>query len=374
MIQSKRILSIMLVIPSIHGGGAERVAVDLANYWAYKGYDVSILTQSDPKTDLYVADDRVMRLSTHQHGEVGLFAQFKKIQAIRRKIRQYRPDIVIGFMTSSSVYSVLANMGLRSKVIATEHAYPPSQKLSNFWLKLRKFAYPKADKVIALTQMSADWLKQNVPGSDVTIIQNAVQWPLKISKPVVPIDKPSGSKMLLAVGRLHYEKGFDLLLNAFSQIATDCSDWRLVILGEGAERHKLEVQIDSLNLKEKVIVPGRVGNLAQWYEQADLFVLSSRNEGLSNSLQEAMASGLCVVSFDCDTGPREIIRDRVDGVLVRPAEDVNALAEQLRDLMQHPEKRADLAAKAPEVLERFSMQTISVQWDNLFHELIDEKR
>ncbi len=69
----------MLVIPSIHGGGAERVAVDLANYWAYKGYDVSILTQSDPKTDLYVADDRVMRLSTHQHGEVGLFAQFKKI-------------------------------------------------------------------------------------------------------------------------------------------------------------------------------------------------------------------------------------------------------------------------------------------------------
>lgn len=362
-------LSVMIVIPSLHGGGAERVAVTLADYWSCRGYEVILLTQSESSTDVYELNKNVKRLSTHQFGQTGAFAQFQKVWAIRQMVKRYRPDVVIGMMTSASVLSILACMGLNVPVIATEHAHPPSQKMSTLWLRLRRFSYPRAAKVLALTQMSAQWLKDHIAGVKVGVIPNAVQWPLKNIPPVIPVQKPAGSRLLLAVGRLHQEKGFDVLIQAFSQIAPTHSDWNLVILGEGAQREALTKQIKQAYLEDRILLPGRVGNLLDWYSQADMFVLSSHNEGLSNSLQEAMACGVCAVSFDCDTGPREIIREGLDGVLVRPVADAGALASALSELMSNQPLREQYAKQAPEVKERFSMQKIGQAWDDLFAEL-----
>ncbi|WP_243140634.1 glycosyltransferase family 4 protein [Pelistega ratti] len=365
-----RTLSLMIVIPSLLGGGAERVAVDLATYWQRKGYEVTLLTQSDSGTDVYHLPSTICRICTHQLGQTGIVAQIKKVWAIRRAIKQYRPDIVIGMMTSSSVMSILASIGLSVNVIATEHAHPPSQQLSFFWQKLRQMTYPRAAKVLALTKMSADWIHQHILHTSVAVIPNAVRFPLHNQPPYIPVQKPDQTKLLLAVGRLHTEKGFDVLLNAFAQIADANNQWRLVILGEGGQRQALEDQIQQLGLENKVSLPGRVGNLKDWYEQADMFVLSSRYEGLSNSLQEAMASGLCVVSFDCDTGPREVIREGIDGVLVRPVSDSKALAESLNQLMRDENLRHYYASNAPEVIHRFSAQEISEKWDDLFSTLL----
>ncbi len=359
----------MLVIPSLHGGGAERVAVTLAEHWCYQGYDVILLTHTDSSSDVYEVNRFVTRVSTGLFGQTGLLSHVKKVLAIRKAIRQYRPDIVIGMMMSSSVLSIMAGLGLPVQVIATEHAHPPSQKMSSFWLKLRRWSYPKAARVLALTDMSAEWLRQHIPGAQVSVIQNAVNWPLSNTEPMVAPDKPLHGHRLLAVGRLHPEKGFDVLLNAYAKVAEKHPDWQLVILGEGQERAALTQQIQQLGLVDRVEMPGRVGNLKDWYESADIFVLSSHNEGLSNSLQEAMASGLCVVSFDCDTGPREIIRDGIDGVLVRPVADPEALAEQLDVLMSDDTLRQQYAKQAPSVIDRFSMQKISQDWKQLFGEL-----
>lgn len=366
-IQAK--LSIMIVIPSLHGGGAERVAVTLADYWQYRGYDVTLLTQSDPSTDVYELNKNVRRLSTQQFGQTGAWSQLKKVLAIRKMVQRYRPDVVIGIMTSASILSILACTGLGVPVVATEHAHPPSQKMSTFWQKLRQFAYPKAAKVIALTQMSAQWLKDNLPNIRVGVIPNAIQWPLKNIPPVVLPEKPLGSKLLLAVGRLHPEKGFDVLIQAFALLANQHPDWNLVILGEGGARDTLTAQVQQLSLNDRVRLPGRVGNLLDWYEQADMFVLSSHFEGMSNCLQEAMACGLCVVSFDCDTGPRELIREGIDGVLVRPVADAAALANTLGVLMSDDALRAEYAIKSPEIKDRFSMQKVGQAWDDLFIEL-----
>src|SRR5690606_28867861 len=137
----------------------------------------------------------------------------------------------------------------------------------------------------------------------------------------------------LAVGRLHPVKGFDLLIQAFALIAPYFPDWDLVILGEGDERPRLQQQIQEADLSQRVQLMGRVGNMAEWYQYADMYVLSSRTEGLSNTLLEAMAAGLPVVAVDCDTGPREIIRDNIDGILVNPPDEPEALAAHLSDLM-----------------------------------------
>lgn len=179
-----------------------------------------------------------------------------------------------------------------------------------------------------------------------------------------------GRHYLLGVGRLHPDKGFDVLIDAYARLAGRFPDWDLLILGEGDERARLAAQAEAAGLAGRVYMPGRGGNVADWYESADLYVLSSRFEGLSNTLLEAMASGLAPVSFDCDTGPREIVREGVDGLLVRPVGQADALADALAGLMSDPQARARLAAEAVTTRERFSAARVLGLWQQLFDDAL----
>jgi glycosyltransferase involved in cell wall biosynthesis len=269
-------------------------------------------------------------------------------------------------MTTSSILAIMATRGFSCRVIATEHTHPPFQSLPSVWKRAREKVYRKAYRVVALTADTAQWLQENIPGSRVCVIPNAVTWPIAQGDPVVAPPHRGQRKRLLAVGRLHPHKGFDILLRAFASIQSYFPDWDLVILGEGAERERLELQVQALGLKDRVSMPGRVGNVGQWYQAVDLYVLSSRVEGLSNTLLESMASGLPVVAFDCDTGPREIVRNGIDGVLVKPVEDVDALAAHMSDLMAHPARRDAMAKRALDVRDRFSSARIMALWRQIF--------
>lgn len=361
----------MIVIHSLSGGGAERVAVDMCDYWLQRGCRVTLVTQSTADTDAYPIPEGVDRRALGLAGDsgnalAGMIANARRVWVLRRLIRKLRPDVVLGMMTTASVLAVAAAHRLPCRVIATEHTHPPSQSLPAWREKLRRWAYPRANAVVALTSGTAEWLERHVPGSKVTVIPNAVRWPMETGEPVMPPPAREGRRRLLAVGRLHPHKGFDVLLRAFAQLSSCFPDWDLVILGEGADREVLQQQIEESNLSGRVTMPGRVGNLADWYADSDLYVLSSRVEGLSNTLIEAMASGLPVVAFDCETGPREIIRDGLDGVLVRPVEDDEALAAHLAELMGKPEWRGMLAKRAVDVRDRFSTARVMAMWSQLF--------
>lgn len=362
---------LMIVIHSLGGGGAERVAVDMCDYWLAQGCRVTLVTQSSPDTDAYPlpegVDRRVLGLAGESSGKLGAaVVNLRRILRLRKLMRKLRPQVVLGMMTTSSVLAVAAARRLPCRVIATEHTHPPSQELPSVWQKMRRWAYPRASSVVALTAGTAEWLEKNVPGSKVCVIPNAVRWPLETSEPQVPPPARNGRHRLLAVGRLHEHKGFDILLRAFHQLAHFFPTWDLVILGEGEQRQALEQQVDELGLRDRVSMPGRVGNLADWYADSDLYVLSSRVEGLSNTLIEAMASGLPVLAFDCDTGPREIVRHDIDGVLVAPVEDEDALAAHMADMMAHPVRRERLARRAIDARDRFSTARIMALWNQLF--------
>ncbi len=361
----------MIVIHSLSGGGAERVTADLAAYWVQRGYKVTVVTQKGNADDAYELNPQVRRVvlgtaGASGGGISGVLANLKRIWKLRRLMRRERPTVVLGMMTTSSILALLAARGLPCKVIATEHTHPPSQELPNMWLRLRRWAYPQAERVVALTQGTADWIQEHVPGSRLAVIPNAVRWPLSETGPTLQPEPRHGRRRLLAVGRLHPHKGFDLLISAFGQLADYFPDWDLVILGEGPDRDVLQQQIDDAGLADRISMPGRVGNIGQWYRESDLYVLSSRVEGLSNTLLEAMASGLAPVAFDCETGPREIVRHGIDGVLVTPVEDAEALAAHLSDLMAHPEKRQSYARRAADVLDRFSTARVMALWGQLF--------
>ena len=178
---------------------------------------------------------------------------------------------------------------------------------------------------------------------------------------------------LLAVGRLVYQKGFDRLLSGFSQLAALFPKWDLVILGEGRLRGKLEQQVENLKLQNRVYLPGVVGNIGDWYEQADLYVMTSRFEGFPNTLIEGLAYGLPVVSVDCETGPRDILRHHIDGLLV-PQDDETALVDALRCLMADERMRHQFGSRAVEARQRFSVDRVAAQFECLFKEAMIFKK
>jgi glycosyltransferase involved in cell wall biosynthesis len=369
-------MRLLFFIHSLSGGGAERVTVNLANHWAAKGWDITIVTLAPLSLDFYKLDPAVERIALELADEcgnvlAGFWNNLQRVRALRRVLRQVQPDITFGVMTTANVILALASRGLANVcAIGSEHIHPPQLPLGAQWEALRRFTYGRLAAVVALTQESAEWLRMHTGALWVPIIQNMALWPLAVQAPRLTPEtvRVADRHILLAVGRLNKQKGFDWLLEAFMALARKYYDWTLAILGEGQERRALETQVQAARLDGRVFLPGRAGNVGEWYERADLYVMSSRFEGFPTTLAEAMAHGLPAVSFDCDTGPRDIIRPGVDGLLVPPG-NVDALTAALDRLMGDAALRAQFAARAVEARERFSMERIAGMWEELFAKL-----
>lgn len=360
---------IIFFVSSMHGGGAERVAALLCNRWAERGHNVTlVVTYSGRGQCVYPLDKRVKLV--YLADIVGTtrknpWTMIRRFWALRRLVRDMRVDVIVSFMAQVNIAVLLATRGLGAPIIVSERIYPPAMPLPVIWKILGRITYPWAAKVVMQTQGGLEWLQRAVPASRGVIIANPCVCPLPESKPKIEPDTilPAQRCLLLAAGRLEKQKGFDLLIDAFSSLADACADWDLVILGEGAERQALEAQIASKKLNERVLLPGRVGNAGDWYQRADLYAMSSRFEGFPNTLLEALAYGLPAVSFDCLTGPADLIRDGVDGYLAQPQDGPAGLAARLAALMQDPARRAAFAANASDVKQRYSFATVGKAWD-----------
>lgn len=368
-------MKLLFFISSLSGGGAERVTANLANHWARSGWQVTVVTLSSKTLDFYELNPGVKRIALDFVGDspspfTAITNNLHRLVALRQVLRQDRPQVALAMMSSSNILLALATIGLRGiATVGSERTHPPQFPLGVAWETLRKYLYRRLTAVVALTEESAAWLHQNTRVRKITVIPNAVYWPLPDLKPHIKIPAlPVGGMILLAVGRMSEEKQFDLLITVFQRLASDLPDWVLVILGEGPDRKLLEAQVQSTGLRDRILLPGRAGNVGRWYETADLYVMSSRFEGFPNSLVEAMAHGCAAVSFDCDTGPRDIIRHEVDGLLV-PAGDLDALEAALRRMMSDTSLRHRFAERASETRERFSIGRIADMWKQLFEEV-----
>lgn len=363
----------LIFIYSMSSGGAERVTANLANYWARKGWDITVVTLASRDLDFYPLHPTVKRVALELAGDsknalVGLKQNLHRVLALRQVLRQIQPDIALGMMTGANVLLALAALGLSNlHTIGAERTYPPQVPLGYLWETLRCYTYRLLNAVTVLTSESEDWIKSNTYAQKVSMIPNAVVYPLLAQEPRVNSDNTE-RKRLLAVGRLSEEKRFNYLIETFANLAASYPHWDLVILGEGALRSDLEQQIRKLSLEKRIFLMGRVGNVGEWYESADLYVMSSRFEGFPNTLIEAMSYGLPAISFDCDTGPRDIIRHEIDGLLV-PAGNIVALTAALDKLMGDKTLRLKLAERAIEVRERFSIEKITQLWEQLFDEV-----
>jgi glycosyltransferase involved in cell wall biosynthesis len=362
-------LKLCIVIYGLGAGGAERVTSVLSRELVQRGWRVTIVTIAG-NGDYYPLHPAIRRRSLRLAGETAnagdaLRQNVVRIRALRSVLSDERPDVALGMMASTGVLTILASLGLGVHVVVSERIHPPAVPLGRVWEMARRLVYPLADRVIALTDESRCWLESHAPFSRVSVIPNAVVLPLPAAEPRVPPDRivDAGSNVLLAVGRLDRQKGFDVLIDAFASIARRFPEWVVVIIGEGGERAALEERVRTLGLGDRVLLPGRAGNVADWYARADLYVLSSRFEGFPNTLVEAMAHGCPVVSFDCDTGPRDIVRHGIDGWLVRPVGDPIALRSALESAILDDNARGIAASRATEVRERFCLDRVIDEWE-----------
>ncbi len=356
------------VTGSLEAGGAERIMTLLTGAWVERGWDVVLLlTLAGPaQKPFFEPAPRVhvqhLDLYRASHGAVDALANnLRRIRVIRNAIRASQPDVVLSFLTEANVLTILASVGLRVPVVVEEHIYSAWPPLQPSWRLLRLLTYPMAASVIALTPSALAAIGP-ARGRRGRVIPNPVMPPPPGR--VVPADPP----VIVAIGRLVPQKGFDFLLAAFAKVTTVHRDWRLEIWGEGPERAPLEKLRDSLGLSSQVTLPGRTREPYEILRRASLFVMSSRREGFPTVLGEAMSCGLPVLSFDCPSGPREFIRDGVDGLLVPPG-DVGALAAGIERLIEDRKLAHDLSSRAPEVVERFALSKALEQWDAVFTEV-----
>jgi glycosyltransferase involved in cell wall biosynthesis len=370
-------MKLVIVIDSLVCGGAERVAVNLANHWATQGRQITVVTLAHQDLDFYRLDPAVQRvaLGLETNHRKSIFTVLKRslqrAWTIRHLLRRVEPDIAIAFMTVSNVLLAGAAIGCKRLVtIGTEHIYPPRQPLPFPWNWVRQVLYGRLSAVTAVTSEIAAWLKSSTHAQRVETIPNPATWPIPRQQPVVSPQAllPASCRVVLAVGRLVDQKQFNHLITAFAHIAQDHPGWFLVILGEGQEREALQAQIKQAGMTGRVFLPGQVGNMADWYQRADLYVMSSKYEGFPNTLVEALCYGLPAVSYDCETGPRDIIRHGHDGLLV-PAGDMVALSASLGRLIRDDGQRQFLAANAVQARERFSLLSVAQSWEVLFTEL-----
>lgn len=356
-----------IFLSDMGAGGAQRVATNLSVAMGHPDHPTPLITLSAPDSNFYPLPPAVNRVALGVAGEsrglAKLTANWTRVRALRRVLREVRPDLVVAMMPTSTILAVLATRGLGIRVVGSERNFPGRRRLPRPWALARKLFYRFADGHVAQTREEAAWLTRHTGARNVTVIPNAVSWPLPAHAP--RIDPASliapQRRLLLAVGTKPAQKGFDLLLPAFAALAGQHPDWDLAIVGVEPEQPEIARLVAEHDPGGRVILPGRVGSVGDWYARADLFVLSSRFEGFPNALLEAMAAGCACLSFDCDTGPRDIITPGEDGLLVT-AEDAAALRDGLDRLMSNEALRAAFAARAVSVRARFSPERIYAQW------------
>ena len=354
-------MRIAFILAALDAGGAERIIDLLSRAALSRGWNVTIVTfdrSTDPIFHRY--DERVqlrrLALPVAAKGPSRLVLMMRRIWALRKLLREERFDVAVSFLTKVNVLALLAKIGIGTPMIVSERNNPLRQRSHVVWKLLLDRLYPTAAAIVMLTERSKICLPRG-QRARALVIPN----PMLAPRAAPRITSPP---TLIAVGRLNEQKGFDLLLNAFAEIADEVPDWRLVIFGEGPARAVLEHQIGRLGLAGRALLPGASATPGDWVAAADAFVLSSRYEGFANVLAEAMASGLPVAAFDCDFGPADMITDNMDGLLV-PPEDTAALAAALRRLMTNAALRRRLGAAAAAGAVRFDAREVNKSWIDL---------
>ncbi|WP_423062534.1 glycosyltransferase [Candidiatus Paracoxiella cheracis] len=352
-----------IVISDLGSGGTQRVVSQLINYWSRHDKSIAVLTLSTEETDFFRLPTTVDRYVVGGVGDsknkfLGLLANIKRIKKLRKQLTNIKPKKILSFLCATNILTILAAHKLNIPLIISERNDPARQSFGVAWDLLRRKLYRRADRVTANTQTAIETLSDFVPRNKLKWIQNP------IAELVVDTSVAFENPTILAVGRLHHQKAYDVLLQAFAKFHQHHSHWRLAIIGEGDLREQLQRQAKYLGIVPYIKWYGRVNNPFPYYFASQIFVMHSRHEGMPNALLEAMSCDLPVIISDALPGPLEYVQNNISGLVV-PVESVDALANALSRLASDEHLREQLAAAASERLSNHSIEEVVGTWNSI---------
>lgn len=357
-------MKVLFYISSMDGGGAQRVLWSLTNFFCNKlGHEVYVATNLS-STIAYDFNKNVnlIDLEENINHESGIWHYVHMLSAIRKVYKEISPDVVISFQRGMNGMVLLTLLGLRAKKICSEHSYY-LRKYGIVEDTLKRLLYWTADAVTVLTRHDLKICKERE-------LKNVVCMPNPLQN--VALLGRERKKQVLAVGDVDRwkTKGFDLLIKAWGKISRNHPEWKLLIAGGGSEHSMdfLKGLVRSTNCVNVEFLGFRK-DIAEIMQKSEIFTLSSRFEGLPMALLEAMQAGCCCVSFDCETGPNEIIRNKETGLLV-PSQNVDKLSEALESVIANKELRERYSAMASfSVHSKYSEDYVMNRWVLLLSKL-----
>jgi glycosyltransferase involved in cell wall biosynthesis len=369
--RKKTLKKILCAIPQITGGGAERFLITFLQYVDRSKYDISVvLVKKGGGFDHEIPDDVSVHILTEQNVSSTILAPFgplRYVPGLAKLLRENQPDAIISFGSLfNGAVALAADLSKYRQPVLLIEAVHESSEISRHhffgkWLRtlFLRWTYPLASKVIAVSSdVAVDLAKnfgisQNIEtiyyGIDLENIQSLAQEQINHAW----FSEPRQYKVIVACGRLVEQKGFNILVEAMSNVTDDI---KLILIGEGEKRAELENQIKQLQLDTRIELVGYKRNPFCYMSKADAFIMPSLWEGFGIILVEALAVGIPVISSDCPSGPRMILKDGECGILV-PTGNPHALADSINKLLSTNELRASLQISAKERSEDFSAKS-----------------
>lgn len=390
VVDSRRTHRITFVASGLGCGGIQRAVVSVSSGLAERGHEVSLVTLFGPEHDFFPPPARVRRVSLDRsiaHSTPALALPSKlaaRSRELREAIMATEPEVVIAHAPHINVQTLLACPDYPT--IVTEHGdvrlrtdeQGPWLWRKGLWYGMRRLVYDRASKVVSVSRAVDANVRWVTPARRV-VIHNPLTCSAPRSAVTLPRHADPERPWLISVGRLAHAKGFDLLLRAFASVARAFPDWQLIIVGDGALRTSLEEQAKPL--REQVVLAGAIRDPLPLVRRSQWFVTASRYEGFPIAPGEALLCGVPVIATECPSRPRRaferaappggirelLAQDR--GAVLVPTEDVRALSAALERCMSDPRLRKRLAAEAPAVAERFSLERVMNEWESAIQEV-----
>lgn len=344
-----------VISPCLSMGGMENAASVMANFFVKENLDVTIITLFN-RPHFYKLDDRIKVIDPPGDRSKGdkLWYYIKTVFFLRKNIKEVSPERVFSYGDWTNILVLMACIGLEAKVFISDRA-SPDLKFQWHVRFLRRILYPRAQGILAQTERAAQQkYKMLGKGINLKVIPNPV-------KPVQLYPEIERKNYILGVGRHWHVKGLDRLIEAFA-LLNENHNYKLLIAGSrGPATAELVRIIERYNLKPEEIFLEKVTEMDKLYAEFKIFVLPSRSEGFPNALIESMAAGLACISFNCSAGPREIITNGEDGILVENG-NVLELAKQIKYLIDNDSEIERLGRNALKIRERLSLEKIGKQY------------
>ena len=350
-------MNIVFVLASLGSGGAERVVSLLANKMAERGYQVEIICLKFNDV-YYQTDSRVKVTLAMQQTKNRLTEVFW----LRKYLKQQKPDVVIPFTEGVYCFTILSLLGTGIPIIASERLDPAAMSKTRKILK--RLLLPFADWLVVQTQSIKEYFPKSIQ-KKTSIIYNPVNE--ENLSPALP-SREGRLNRIISVGRLYPQKNQAMMIRAFAKVAAEFPDWQLVIYGEGPLRESLELIVDSLELQDRVLLPGRTEQVVEELRKSKIFCMSSDYEGMSNAMIEAICVGLPVISTKV-SGTEELIKDGENGFIVEIG-DEEEFTDRITQLVSSPCLQDKMSVKNTQIAKLFNIDHIVDEWISLINTVV----